>query len=232
MNAPRAAAALERHAVRKASRATGPVEVTSFVYDEFWSSGARVQAQNAPMLALAMALCLSQVAQVTAPPLVPAPSDAPMVDPSLTPPDELPEQPLAKVQLPPDRPVRRVLLSSAAGVGGAAVALGITLALTTCFFSCNPKFDVGFANAALGGLLVAGTTFAVHQALGGGGEVILPALASLAVLTAASFIGPVIDPTAPNAQIISTAIGSLPAAVAVALILEATSSMAQHRGRW
>ena len=178
-----------------------------------------------------MVLALTLMQAPPMPPLEPAP-DVPMVDPSLVP-DELPQQPLpVHPSPPPDRPVRRVLLSTAAGVGGAAVALGLSLAISTCFFTCESKFDVNFANAALGGLLITGAAFAVHQMTGGGGEITLPLLASLAVMFAASFVGPVIDARTPQQELFTTAIGALPAAVAVALILDATSSMDHGRVRW
>ncbi len=137
----------------------------------------------------------------------------------------MPQRPAA----PPDQPVRRVGLSALAGVGGGAAALGLSIAFSTCFGSCAPKFDATFTNAALGGLLIAGVTFAVHQILGGGGEVTLPMLAALALMAGASVVGNLVDPGTPNAQLISSAIGVVPAAVAAALILEATSSVGRHQ---
>ena len=181
------------------------------------------------MVSLLLALCLSQ-APPTPPPEPLLPSDAPMVEPTLEP-GALPALPIHSPP-PPDQPVRRVLLSSAAGVGGAAVALGLSLAVSTCFFTCASKFDVGFANAALGALLITGAGFAVHQLLGGGGEITLPLLASLAIMFSASFVGPVIDARTPQQELFTSAIGALPAAVAVALILDATSSMGSKGTRW
>jgi hypothetical protein len=168
-----------------------------------------------------------------APPMPPPEpvSDVPVAAPSLAP-DELPQPLPIHKSPPPDRPVRRALLTTAAGVGGAAVALGLSLAISTCFFSCQPKFDVNFANAALGAMLVTGAGFAVHQLTGGGGEVILPLLAATALMFAASFVGPVIDSRTPQQEVFTTVIGALPAAVAVALILDATSSIDRSRVRW
>ena len=179
------------------------------------------------MLSLVLVLSLAQ-----ADPIQPPPADAPVAEPSLDPSVvPAPESPL-RLQRPPDRPVRRVLLSTAGGVGGGAVALGITLGLTTCFLTCTPKLDVSFANAALGSLLITGVAFAVHQAVGGGGEIILPLLAVMAIMAGSAVLGNVINPNVPQAQLISTAIGLVPASLVAALILNATSSTNKGGPRW
>ena len=183
------------------------------------------------MLSLVLALSLLQTPPPEPAPELTPPPDAPVVAPDLMP-GEVPQPLPYRTPPPPDQPVRRVLLSTAAGAAGGAAALGISLALTTCFGSCISKFDSNFANMALGALLVTGATFAVHQLLGGGGEITLPFLASLAVMFAASLIAPVIDSTTPNVQLLTTAIGAVPAALAAALILDATSHMGGTRARW
>lgn len=158
------------------------------------------------------------------------PSDAP-IESDLTP-YELPRPLNVRAPPPPDYPVRRFLLTTAGGLGGAAAGLGLSLALTSCFTTCVPKFDVSFANTALSGLLIAGVGFAVHQALGGRGEVTLPTLASLAIMVAASLVAPAVNPGTPQVQMLTTAFGALPAAAAVALILDATASMNKGRSYW
>ncbi len=183
--------------------------------------------ENGPMLTLVLALSLLQN-----PAPQPVPLDAPVAEPTSFVPEEVPQPLPIRAPAPPDQPVRRVLLSAAAGVGGAALGLGISMAVTTCLFTCVGKLDTNFANVALGSLMLTGVSFAIHQLLGGGGEITLPLLASLAVMFGASLLAPVIDPTFPNVQLLTTAIGAVPAALAAALILDATSHMGGTRARW
>ncbi len=66
----------------------------------------------------------------------------------------------------------------------------------------------------------------------GGKTKCLPLLAAMAVMFTSSLVGSLIDPRTPNAQLITTAIGAVPASVAVAFILDATASMDRSRNRW
>jgi hypothetical protein len=181
-------------------------------------------AVHALMLSLVLALTLAQVAP---------PNDAP-VERSLTPAEQGAELPALPTQAPPD-PKRwpRILLSGGAGVAGGAAALGAMV-----FFSnvrqgmgTAASFDLIFGTAALGSLLVTGLDFAVHQAFGGKGEASLAVLASVAcmLVTGLAVGAAQVDQT--TGAIMVAAVGSVPAAISVTAILEATGVLGVNHSR-
>jgi uncharacterized membrane protein HdeD (DUF308 family) len=158
------------------------------------------------MLALVIALTLSQV---EAPPPLP---------PAESPTEERRRAPAPFV--PPNVP-QRALLSGAAGVAGAGAALGIALA----FSLGNPGLDAKFSTAALGALLVTGGAFTVHQTLGGRGEITLALLAAIVGMAAGALIANALDQTVPKAPILTAVIGAVPAAALAVLGLEGTTPL-------
>lgn len=122
---------------------------------------------------------------------------------------------------PPEPPsvVTRTLLSGAAGTAAGGVSLGIALLLV----GDNPLFDPTFATAALASLMITGVVFALHEALGGRGEITLALLFTSIVMAGAAGLAVAIDGSRPMTPILTAAIGSLPAAAAAVFGLEATS---------
>ncbi len=158
------------------------------------------------MLALVTALTLSQV---EAPPPLPLP-ESPTEERRTAPPPYV-----------PPNIAQRVLLSGAAGVAGAGVALGIALA----FSVANPGLDAKFSTAALGAILVTGGAFTVHQMFGGRGEITLGLLAAIIGMAGGALIANAIDQTVPKAPILTAVIGAVPAAALVVLGLEGTTPL-------
>jgi hypothetical protein len=150
------------------------------------------------------------------------------------PPEALPtqgEQPPAarpaepKVKEPPSV-TTRTLLSGTAGAAAGGVSLGIALLLV----GKNDNFDTTFATAALGSLMITGVTFALHEALGGHGEITLAFLFTAIVMAASAGISAAIangDRTL--APVLTAAIGSIPAAAAAVFALEVTSPKSKPR---
>lgn len=180
------------------------------------------------MLSLCLVLALAQVPDAEDVPDAPV---APMLtpDPAGLPVAELPTQP------PQDpRKVTRILLTGGAGLAGAGAALGAMFLFSDLRSRVNnsgASFDVVFGTAAVGSVLVAGVSLAVHQALGGRGEPALAALASVAcmMVTALAVGAAQVDQT--TGAVMVAAIGALPAAVSVTAVLEATGAMAGGRVR-
>lgn len=170
------------------------------------------------MFALTLALVLAQSGAPAAADVGPGSTALAPLTGEPTPQEGLPGGAVKEAPRPPS-PASRVVYSSAAGVAGGLAGLGIALALT----GQNPAFDVAFANVMLAPLLISGLGFAVHQAMQGGGEVVLAYLASLAVMAAAAGITMAIDVNPSYKPAVATAIGAVPAAFGAALVLELTT---------
>lgn len=187
------------------------------------------------MLSLCLALALAQT-PVEGP--AAAPADAPVSEPApaLTPADDgLPaaELPVRQPEDPKKWP--RVFLSGGAGALAGGAALGAMLLFAGARTSVNPSggsFDIVFGTTALAALLIPGVDFAVHQALGGGGEISLAALASIGVmaLTGLAVGASGVDPV--TGAVLVAAVGSVPAAISVTAILEATQVLTGRRRVW
>lgn len=174
------------------------------------------------MLSLVLALALTQQQA----PVEPAPAPpvetpeaarldpfAPHHDPHFEPPPERERTKPAPTIWP------RAMLSGAGGVAGAGAALAISLAFT----GANPSFDVNFATAALGSLLVTGVAFSIHQAMGGRGEITLALLLSIAAMAGSAALSSRLDGTVPRTPILTAAIGAVPAAALAVFALEGTT---------
>jgi hypothetical protein len=134
-----------------------------------------------------------------------------------------PEEP--KVKEPPSV-VTRSLLAGGAGTLAGGVSLGIGLLLV----GSNPNFDATFATAALASLMITGVVFALHEALGGRGEITLSFLLTAIVMAGAGALGAAIgNGDRLLAPVLCAAIGSLPAAAAAVFGLEATSPKPKSR---
>jgi hypothetical protein len=130
-----------------------------------------------------------------------------------------------KVKEPPSVATRS-LVAGGAGAAAGGVSLGIALLLV----GKNDNFDATFATAALAALMITGVSFALHEALGGHGEVTLSFLFTAIVMAASAGISAAIaggDRTL--APILTAAIGSIPAAAASVLALELTTPKPKHR---
>ena len=120
----------------------------------------------------------------------------------------------------PPSMLTRSLVSGGAGAAAGGVSLGIALLLV----GKNDNFDTTFAPAALASLMITGVTFALHEALGGHGEITLAFLLTAIVMAASGGISAAIaggDRTL--APVLTAAIGSIPAAAAAVFALEVTS---------
>jgi hypothetical protein len=128
-------------------------------------------------------------------------------------------------QAAPETPVtRRVLFSGAAGVAASFAGLGLAVALT----GQNPGLDTNFSTAMVSPLLITGVAFMVHQALGGRGEVILSYAVTLAMMAGAAALAAGIDGRTPFTPVLTTLIGTLPAAVGAVWVLEATTGTSKR----
>lgn len=149
------------------------------------------------------------------------------------PPEALPvagDPPPAAVPEPkgkqPPSVVTRSLVAGGAGAAAGGVSLGIALLLV----GKNESFDTTFATAALASLMITGVTFALHEALGGHGEITLAFLLTAIVMAASGGISAAIaggDRTL--APVLTAAIGSIPAAAAAVFALEVTSPRQKNR---
>jgi hypothetical protein len=139
---------------------------------------------------------------------------------------ELPPEPTEAPAQPPvvaQNFAQRIVLESAGAIVGTGAALGISLAFTLS----NTYLDARFANAALGALLMTGGAFAIHQLLGGRGEITLVLLTSIVTMAAGALIANVIDPTVPMAAILASAIAAVPGAALATISLEGTTPKAR-----
>ncbi|GMU61935.1 MAG: hypothetical protein AMXMBFR34_36980 [Myxococcaceae bacterium] len=118
----------------------------------------------------------------------------------------------------------RVLLSGTASVAASFGGMGLALALT----GANPALDTNFAVAALSPILIAGVGYAVHSALGGRGEPILAYLLALSLMAGAAGLASAIDGTNPATPILTTLIGTLPAAAGAIFVLEFTTKKSRR----
>lgn len=153
------------------------------------------------------------------------------------PPEALPtpgEQPPAarpvdkgdKNEREPISPVTRSLLAG----GGGALAGGASLGIALLLVGSNPNFDPTFATAALATLMITGVTFALHQALGGQGEITLSFLLTAIVMAGAGALGAAIGQGHRTlSPVLAAAIGSVPAAGAAVFALEATTPKARKK---
>jgi hypothetical protein len=149
------------------------------------------------------------------------------------PPEALPTQgappPAARPTEPKKDPpsmLTRSLVSGGAGAAAGGVSLGIALLLV----GKNDNFDATFATAALASLMITGVTFALHEALGGHGEITLAFLLTAIVMAASGGISAAVangDRTL--APVLTAAIGSIPAAAAAVFALEVTSPRPKNR---
>lgn len=148
-----------------------------------------------------------------------APSDA--IAPTESP---EPTEPALRRQAPPSL-VNRAIFSGLGGLAGSGAGLGLTLAIT----GTGRTLDTTFANAMLSALLITGVAFTVHETMGGRGEVMLALLSSLVVMGSAAIAAQAIDRTVPAAPILTTLIGTVPAAALSVLALEGTSTRVRGR---
>lgn len=146
-------------------------------------------------------------------------------------PDALPElPPEARVTPQPRAPEPpSVVTRSLLATGGGTLAGGASLAIAILLVGSNPNFDPTFATAALSSLLITGVAFAIHEALGGRGEITLSFLLAAVVMAGAAGLAVAIEPNHNISPLLTAAIGSLPAAAAAVFGLEATSPKAKPR---
>lgn len=161
-------------------------------------------------LSCVLLLALSQTG--LPPELEPAPIPVPQASP-----EPKPREPASVVT--------RVLL----GTGGGTLAGAASLGLAVLLVGNNPNFDPTFATAALSALLITGVAFAIHEALGGRGEITLALLFTSIVMASAGGIASAISGDRTLAPVLTAAIGSLPAAAAAMFGLEATSPKPKAR---
>lgn len=132
---------------------------------------------------------------------------------------------LSQTGLPPELPPEpaSVLTRTLLGTGGGALAGAASLGIAVLLVGNNPNFDPTFATAALSSLLITGVAFAIHEALGGRGEITLALLFTSIVMASAGGIASAITGDRTLAPVLAAAIGSVPAAAAAMFGLEATS---------
>lgn len=126
---------------------------------------------------------------------------------------------------PPPSTVARILLAGA----GATLASGASLGVTLLLLEPNPRLDATFATAALSTLLVTGAAFAIHQALGGHGEISLSFLFTAIIVAGTAGIVAAVPHDTRLTPFFITAVGAIPAAAAAVLGLELTNPQASHR---
>lgn len=172
------------------------------------------------MLALALALVVSQPEQAT-----PAATDAP-AQPALpawvTPPPAPGAEPEAappRVSSAPPSVTGRLAFTGLGAIAGSAAGLGVTLLLT----NSGSSVDTVFSTAMLSALLLTGVGFTVHQSMGGQGEVMLALLGAAVTMGVSGAAAHAIDGTTPAGPILTTVIGTVPAAALAVLSLELTS---------
>ena len=147
------------------------------------------------------------------------------------PPELQPEPiPLPRSAPEPKPPVpASVLTRTLLGTGGGALAGAASLGIAVLLVGNNPNFDPTFATAALASLLITGVAFAIHEALGGRGEITLALLFTSIVMASAGGIASAITGDRTLAPVLAAAIGSVPAAAAAMFGLEATSPKPKAR---
>lgn len=128
---------------------------------------------------------------------------------------------------PPEPP--SVAARSLLGMGGGTLAGAASLGIAVLLVGNNPNFDPTFATAALASLLITGVTFAIHEALGGRGEITLALLFTSIVMAGAGGLASALSGNRTLAPVLAAAIGSLPAAAAAMFGLEATSPKPKAR---
>ncbi len=165
-------------------------------------------------LSLVLLLALSQTGQPPAD--VPAVPVIPVGPGSEAQPPAVPE--------PEPRAPPSVLARSLLATGGGTLAGGVSLGIALLLVGNNPNFDPTFATAALASLMITGVAFAIHEALGGRGEITLSFLLTAIVMAGAGGLSAAIgNGDRVLAPVLAAAIGSLPAAAAAVFGLEATS---------
>jgi hypothetical protein len=146
-------------------------------------------------------------------------------------PDPLPELPpearLTPQPKPPEGP--SVVARSLLATGGGTLGGGASLAIAMLLLGSNPNLDTNFATAALSALMITGVAFAIHEALGGRGEITLSFLLTAVVMAGAAGLAVAIDSNRNVAPLLTAAIGSLPAAAAAVFGLEVTSPKPKSR---
>ena len=141
-------------------------------------------------------------------------------------PRELPSE--ARLIPPPAPPAPpSVVTRSLLAIGGGTLAGGVSLGIAVLLVGSNPNFDPTFATAALASLLITGVAFAIHEAMGGRGEITLALLLTAAVMAGSAGLAIAIDKN--NSAVLTAAIGSLPAAAAAVFGLEITSPKSKAR---
>ncbi len=164
-------------------------------------------------LSLVVLLALSQTGQ---PPAAVPPVPVVPVAPGEAQPPTAPE--------PAPREPPSVLTRSLLATGGGTLAGGVSLGIALLLVGNNPNFDPTFATAALASLMITGVAFAIHEAMGGRGEITLSFLLTALVMAGAGGLGAAIgNGDRVLAPVLAAAIGSLPAAAAAVFGLEATS---------
>lgn len=133
-------------------------------------------------------------------------------------PPEARQEPGPPEPVPPSL-LTRSLLSGGGGVLAGSASLGITMLL----MRENPNFDLTFATAGLSSLLITGAVFALHQVLGGQGEITFSFLLTALVMAGSAGIAAAIGGGREITPIYVAAIGSVPAAAAAVFALEITT---------
>lgn len=147
-------------------------------------------------------------------------------------PPELQPEPIPVPQASPEpRPKEppSVITRALLGTGGGTLAGAASLGIAVLLVGKNPNFDPTFATAALASILITGVAFAIHEALGGRGEITLALLFTSIVMASAGGIASAITQDRTVAPVLAAAIGSLPAAAAAMFGLEATSPKPKAR---
>lgn len=164
-------------------------------------------------LALVLVLALSQTGQ---------PPDAVPVVPVV--PEGGETTPPVPAEQKESKPPMSVFTRSAIATSSATLAGGASLGIALLLVGNNPNFDATFATAALASLLITGVAFALHEVLGGRGEITLSFLLTAVVMAGAGALGAALaGGDRILAPVLAAAIGSLPAAAAAVFGLEVTS---------
>lgn len=142
-------------------------------------------------------------------------------------PEPIPVPRLAPEPMPPEP--TPVVTRSLLGIGGGTLAGAASLGLAVLLVGSNPNFDPTFATAALSSLLITGVAFAIHEVLGGRGEITLALLFTSIVMASAGGIASAITGDRLLAPVLTAAMGALPAAAAAMFGLEATSPKPKSR---
>ena len=146
-------------------------------------------------------------------------------------PPELEPKPIPVPQAPEAKPKEPASVATRAllGTGGGALAGTASLGIAVLLVGRNDNFDPNFATAALASILITGVTFAIHEALGGRGEITLALLFTTIVMATTGAIVGATTTDRMLAPVLTAAIGSVPAAAAAVFGLEATSPKPKAR---